>query len=196
MLSISAFAMTLAWRMFSYRCGMESCWFESFSESGLEICQSRQRLLQIARQRCAPFPLFPAICDFQFFCVQKLSLQSVLFAKPLVKAEVTVLVVHDDGITEFGKVQTNLMQAARLDLNAREGGFRKSLLNSETGERANRVAFPSRKRKVNLAFIQWEAADDETEVFFADLARRKDAFQFIRRLLLFGDHQQPRCVFV
>src|SRR5688572_7575208 len=188
--------MTRAWRMFSCRCGMESCWCESFSESGLEICQSRQRLLQIARQRCAPFPLFPTICDFQFFCVQKLSLQSVLFAKPLVKAEVTVLVVHDDGITEFGEVQTDLMQAAGLDLNAREGGFRVALQHSETGERLDRVPFPSWERKVDLAFICREAANDEAEVFFADAARLEEAFQLIRRALIFGDHQQARCVFV
>src|SRR4026209_1359794 len=122
MLSINAFAMTRAWSTFSCRCGMESCWFESFSESALEICQSRQYPFQIAGERGAPLPLFPAIFDFQSLCVQELPRQPVLFAEALVKAKVAVLVVHDHRIVEFGEVQANLMQAAGFDLDAGEAG--------------------------------------------------------------------------
>ena len=47
---------------------------------------------------------FPVSFDLEFFCVEKLPLQAIFLAKPFIKAEIAVLVVHDDRITEFGEV--------------------------------------------------------------------------------------------
>ena len=85
--------------------------------------------------------------------MQELALQSVFFAKPFIKTEIAVLVVHDDGKTKLGEVQTDLVHPAGLDRDVHEGNFGEFFDDPVARQGTDAITFSSRQREVDFALV-------------------------------------------
>src|SRR5689334_17829970 len=116
--------------------------------------------------------------ECQFLGVEKLPLQAELFAKPTVESKIAVLLVHDYRITEFGEMETDLVQPTGIYFYTHQGRIRKPPADPVMGQRMHWSSFSARQWKIDFSLVP-KPAFNQAEIFLFDLALFEAGRQFL-----------------